>query len=446
LQILHAWRRLRKRDLTSLAVALIILGNGPAGRALAHDPTGSAAYPAWKCGSDSNELNNSFYADNALLEDHAPNSPAPLPLAPAQGDAKRHLDAALELLRKKPYIQSFLVAKSNRIIFEDYFNGMSVDTSANVHSASKSIWGAAIGIAIAKGILPAVDTPIKQLLPAHYTRYFDAAKDQITLKHLLTMSSCFNWEEDVTEDHLEYIRDRDGNGRDWIAAILNREMRPHKECTLGRTFGYSTGNSQLISAILQEALNRKNIAQSTCEFIQENIFDKIGIAADKWAFYRQGYFAGGHSLWLSPKELMTFGLLYLNNGRWKNDQIIPKDWVIDSKSPQVKCQSPGCSITDDSRVPDGYGYYFWLGRMGGHRVAMSWGYGGQMIYIFDDLDAAVVVTTNTVKYTYDDEEGGLQNRAIKGERHPSDTQNVPERSVMDYIERVVKDEVIAAVK
>jgi CubicO group peptidase (beta-lactamase class C family) len=381
------------------------------------------------CGSTENKLSKRFYARNERLEDRAINNQAPLQSDPAQGEARSHLSNALQLLRKRPYIQSFLVAKNNKLIFEAYFNGMTEHNSANVHSASKSIWGAATGIALSKGILPSIDTPIKDLLPAHYGRYFDAADEPITLKHLLTMTSCLRWDEDVTERHLKYVRDREGNGRDWIAAILDRGTRPQKECTPGKTFGYSTGNSQLISAILQEALKRKGVGQSTCEFIQTNLFDKIGIAADKWAFYEQGYFAGGHSLWLSPKELLRFGLLYLNNGRWNKNQIVPKEWVETSKTTQVKCQSPGCSISDESRVPDGYGYYFWLGRIGEHRVTMSWGYGGQMIYIFDNLATVVVITTDTVNYTYDD-----------------DDDDIPEDKVMEYIERIMKEEVLEAVK
>jgi CubicO group peptidase (beta-lactamase class C family) len=252
------------------------------------------------------------------------------------------------------------------------------------------------------------------------------------------MTSCLKWDEDVTERNLAYIDDPEGNGRDWIAAILERGTRPPKECTVGKTFDYSTGNSQLLSAILDEALTRKSTDQSACEFIQENLLDKIGVAPDKWAFYEQGYFAGGHSLWLSPKELMKFGLLYLNNGSWNNRQIIPRRWAESSKIAQTKCQSAGCSLSDDSSVPDGYGYYFWLGRIGEHRVTMSWGYGGQMIYMFDDLDAVVVITTDTVKYTYDGDAGGDGDEANKSD--------IPERTVMDYLERVLKDEVIAAVE
>ena len=418
------------RDLISLAVALMIVSTVSIERALARDAnaTKPAVDPTWKCGSDDNKLSKRFYANNVVLEDRAINVPAPLSLSPAEGDAKLHLSNALQLLRKKPYIQSFLVAKNNKIIFEAYFNGMTEFNSVNVHSASKSIWGAAIGLAISKGILPSVDTSIKDLLPAHYGRYFDTAKEPVTLKHLLTMSSCLRWREDVTERRLKYVLDPQSNSRDWIAAILDRGTRPQTECTPGRTFGYSTGNSQLISAILQEALKRKSLGQSTCEFIQANLFDKIGIAADKSAFYEQGYFAGGHSLWLSPRELMKFGLLYLNDGRWNNSQIVPREWVEDSKTAKIQCQSPGCSISADSRVTDGYGYYFWLGRIGQHRAIMSWGYGGQMIYIFDDLDVVVVITTDTVRYTYDDDG------------------DIPENRVMAYIERVMKEEVVEAVK
>ena len=415
-----------------LTVALIVLSIALVKPEPPRDPNvtaSNAADPAWTCGSSDHQLNKRFYANNALLEDRAIDVPAPLQSEPAQGDAKLHLDNALQLLSKEPYIQSFIVAKNNNIIFESYFNGMTGNNSVNIHSASKSIWGAATGIAISKGILPSIDTPIKSLLPAHYGRYFNAANEAITLKHLLTMSSCLKWDEDVTERQLKYVSDPQGNGRDWIAAILDRGTRPRTECTLGKTFGYSTGNSQLMSAILQEGLKRKSRGQSTCEFVQANLFDKIGIAADKWPFYEQGYFSGGHSLWLSPRELMKFGLLYLNNGRWNNSQIVPTEWVKNSKTAKVKCQSLDCSMSDASRIPDGYGYYFWLGKIGEHRVTMSWGYGGQLIYIFDDLNVVVVITTDTVGYTYE-----------------NDDDETPEDKVMAYIERVMKEEVVEAVK
>lgn len=86
-------------------------------------------------------------------------------------------------------------------------------------------------------------------------------------------------------------------------------------------------------------------------------------------------------------------------------------------------------MSDASRVPDGYGYYFWLGKIGEHRVTMSWGYGGQLIYIFDDLNVVVVITTDTVGYTYE-----------------NDDDETPEDKVMAYIERVMKEEVVEAVK
>ena len=94
-------------------------------------------------------------------------------------------------------------------------------------------------------------------------------------------------------------------------------------------------------------------------------------------------------MWLTARDLAKFGLLYLNRGTWKGEAIVPPEWVSKSMLKNIPAQA------HDSALLDGYGYNFWLGEIEGHRFAMAWGYGGQVIYIIEDLKMVVVMTTTT---------------------------------------------------
>src|SRR5262249_10238671 len=116
---------------------------------------------------------------------------------------------------------------------------------------------------------------------------------------------------------------------------------------------------------------------------------------------------GGYNLYLTPRELAKFGLLYLHGGNWQGQQLVPSAWVTASMTAQV-----------DAGTPYSYGYDFWLRRLSGHDVAMAWGFGGQMIYIVKDLNMVVVMTTNTHDFNQDtfDGTGVMQNDVLPAVR------------------------------
>lgn len=337
-------------------------------------------------------------------------------------------------------VLSFLVIRNNRLIFERYFHGADKTTSNNVHSAAKSILSAAIGIAINHGLI-ALDTKIADLLPQFggkkngkaYPEIKDARKRSITVKHLLTMSSGIQWIEDETEHTIEDKPDR-------VRAILDLPfvVRPAKGSSVepGQIFNYSTGNSHLLSAVLEEALEKAARQQTmpkqnVCQFVHEHLLKRIGIEAERWGRDPQGYFSGGFNLYLTPRELATFGMLYLNDGKFQGQQIIPRKWVDDSLTP-----NPEISMrAHDSPLPDGYGYYFWLASdiwLGDRRrgdplsVAIAWGHGGQMVYIIKDLELVVVITRDTRAVPWN---------AIFGRS---------EKTIAEQLESVIKQKIIPA--
>lgn len=192
------------------------------------------------------------------------------------------------------------------------------------------------------------------------------------------MTSGIDWTEDTTENTIQTTPD-------WIAAILSLDMAD----TSGATFNYSTGNAHLDSAVLTAAVHT-----TACEFIHTNLLAPMGIVAEHWGRDPQGYFSGGYNLYLTPRELAKFGLLYLHGGNWHGRQLVPAAWVTAAMTAHA---------VDDRTYS--YGYDFWLRKLAGHDVAMAWGFGGQMIFIVVDLNMVVVMTTNTKASNPDEFDG-----------------------------------------
>ena len=316
-----------------------------------------------------------FYEDNPTYTDPVDDTASWTTSTPAaEGIDAAMLESASATLQRNTldgvkYMWSFLVVRNDKLVFERYYNGATKSSSNNVHSASKSIWGAAMGIAIGKGMIPSIDTPISQLLPASYVSAMTSATEKtITEGDLVTMTSGLRWTEDTSENQIQ-------RATDWMAAILALPMA----AAPGATFNYSTGNAHLNSAVLA------TVAKTTaCEFIHKNLLAPMGVVAEHWGRDPQGYFSGGYNLYLTPRELAKFGMLYLHDGNWQGQQLVPRDWVTASMADQT-----------DAGDPYTYGYDFWLRTFDTHHVAMAWGFGGQMVFIVKDLNMVVVMTTNT---------------------------------------------------
>jgi len=261
----------------------------------------------------------------------------------------------------EPFSFSLLVVRHDKLVFERYFHGADSRASNNVHSASKSILSAAVGIAVARGVFSSASAPLRAYLPS--------APRGVTLRQLLNMTSGISWQEDKTESLIE-------KEPDWVAAILARDFSGHR-------FNYSTGNTHLLSAALGRASG-----VSLEAFTRQYLFTPLGIDSEHWGADPQGVSSGGYNVYLTPRELAKFGRLYLHEGKWKGSQIVPRAWVRAS----LRKQSGG-------RGGYEYGYGWWLRKIRGVPVKMAWGFGGQMLFLVPSLDMAVVMTTNTAKFS-----------------------------------------------
>jgi CubicO group peptidase (beta-lactamase class C family) len=286
----------------------------------------------------------------------------------AQGLDAAILDAGVAGLSRDPSLFSVLIVRHGRLVYERYFHGSARDQSNNVHSASKSILESLVALAVRLGAIGSLDDPVSRYLPQDFVGASDA-KQAITIRQLMTMTSGLKWRE----DHTEYTTIQ--HSADWVRAILAERLRR----TPGTTFHYSTGNTHVVSAVIQAATG-----MSTCAFARRYLFDPIGIAPEHWGRDPQGIYSGGYNLYLTPREMAKFGLLYLNGGVWHGRRVLPRAAIRLAR-------------TRTSQVDPTFSYAtgWWMRTILGHPMYFAWGYGGQFIYAIPDLDIVFVTSENT---------------------------------------------------
>ena len=268
-----------------------------------------------------------------------------------------------------PQLHSLLVSHRGELILEHYAAKYGPNRLANIKSASKSIISTLVGIAIARRLIPAVDTPIVRWFP-ELRNDPDKRKQSITIENLLTMQS--GLESTSSGNYGQWVK-----SRNWVRYALERPMVSDP----GTSMEYSTGTSHILSAILTKASRR-----STHQFATEVLAQPLGITLARWTRDPQGIYFGGNEMSMTPRQMIAFGELYLHHGRARGRDVVPAEWVDTSCVPRTR------SRRDPDRL---YGYGWWIQDFEGHRACFAWGFGGQYMMVFRELDLVIVVTSAT---------------------------------------------------
>jgi CubicO group peptidase (beta-lactamase class C family) len=127
-------------------------------------------------------------------------------------------------------------------------------------------------------------------------------------------------------------------------------------------------------------------------FAQERLFGPIGVEIRRWTVDRAGLETGGSELYLTARDMLRFGLLYLAHGSSRGRQIIPVAWVDSTLAQYVRFESPPADAAA-RMLPGGtgYGLMWWHRQSGARRMSCAWGTGGQLICLVPELDLAVVL-------------------------------------------------------
>lgn len=316
------------------------------------------------------------------------------------GMAPTRLEELTRSLRRgeQGNVHAVLIEKDGRLVYEEYFSGEDEAWGADLgevtfgrsslhdlRSATKSVISTLVGIAIGRGEIPSVDTPIYELLP-EYEHLLTGEKRKILLRHVLNMSAGLHWDEwsvpytNPANDEIRLTRSDDP-----VAFVLSREQVSEPDAE----FTYSGGLTQLLAAILEQATGREIEA-----YAREVLFVPLGIYDAVWRGNLNGMPNVASGLRLQARDLAKIGSLFINGGRWNGAQVVPEQWVDKSTSQTWTVAYPGESKPEF--IPDiGYGYQWWIGSYrtttGMLRVPMMWGNGEQRVMVVSDLGIVLTV-------------------------------------------------------
>ncbi len=275
-------------------------------------------------------------------------------------------------------VRGVLVVRHGSIVFEHYYHGYDASHYHEIASVTKSFVSALIGAALQDNLL-SLDQPIISFFPDYVNEDTDPRKREISIRHLLSLTSGWDWNPQKYPDLGERLSQAPDQRRVMFDLPLAHEP--------GTVFAYQPVDSHLLSAIITTASGKP-----TLEYASERLFQPLGIPTDEaagfaWEQDRQGYAMGPSGLWLTTHDMAKLGYLYLHKGLWDGQQLVSADYIAQA----TRTQSAGdWSATGEVT----YGYHWWVSEHNGHAAFFAAGYGGQFIYVIPDHDLVVVIVSS----------------------------------------------------
>jgi CubicO group peptidase (beta-lactamase class C family) len=292
-------------------------------------------------------------------------------------------------------VHAILIERDGKLIYEEYFDGfdekwgqplgrisMTAETRHDLRSVTKSVVSALVGIALNEGAIPSLDQPIVRWFP-EYPELNTPDRKRVTLAHVLTMTSGFEWNEQVPyndprNDEIRMTRDPEP-----LRYALSRPFA----VAPGSDYNYNGGLTQVMAAVLVRATKT-----SLQDYAQTKLFGPLGITDVEWVGDLAGIPAAASGLRLRARDLAKFGSLYLNGGKWNGKQIVPASWVELSTRRHFSFRPrPGT----DAASKAGYGYFWWYNceptPAGLIEARTAVGNGQQRIFVLPELKLGVTI-------------------------------------------------------
>ena len=261
---------------------------------------------------------------------------------------------------------AFLIIKDDTILKENYYQGYDETIPSLAFSMSKSFLSILIGVAIDDGLIQSVDQAVTDYVP----ELADSGYDNVTLRHLLQMTSGMDYVE---------VEGRDSSlhNRFYYTTRLEHELlRLDLATEPGQAFSYKSGENALLGLILSRAIAPQTITTYT----QERLWTPLGMEhGGAWNLDSEN---GLEKTWCcvsgTARDYAKLGRLMLHNGNWNGEQIVSADWVA---------QSTQLDTSDGSAW--NYQYQWWLVSEDGSDFT-ALGHLGQFIYVNPAQDVIIV--------------------------------------------------------
>ncbi len=256
-------------------------------------------------------------------------------------------------------------------------------------SASKSVASILVGIAIDLGVISGVDVPYLSLFDYPSYDNWEERKNQITLEHVLTMRLGLQWDEwnlsysDPNNAVVTFYNQH----HDYSKGLLDLPM----DADPGTKFAYNTVATVSLGQAVQ---NRGPLTYG--DFLSTYLLDPLRITQVKWTETPTGLPDLGGGLYLYSRDLLKFGQMYMDDGRWNGQQIVSSEWV--AASIQIYTDLGWSEPETRDWQIDGYGYQWWVGhfehgsQLLGSFAALGWGQ--QLLMVIPELQLVIAVNCN----------------------------------------------------
>ncbi len=230
-----------------------------------------------------------------------------------------------------------------------------------------------------RGEFPSIDTPVVQFFDTTRIANLDDRKRQMTIHHLLTMTTGLDWIEELPYDDPNNSSSVMEPSWDWVQYTIDRPMREEP----GSVFAYSSGATQLLSTSVATGRDIE-------EYASRHLFTPLGIEHWFWKRTPTGLPDTEGELYLEIHDLAKIPFLFLKNGVWAGKRLVPTAWVAASVTPTVSVTGSRGAAGDVQ-----YGLLWWLysGRDSDRPYAWARsGFGGQRPIVFPEYDLVAVFT------------------------------------------------------
>ena len=307
--------------------------------------------------------------DYTIFSNNTVSTGSPQPLSVSGEINKISLPKELDSLLRKLETISFLVTKNDQVIMEQYWDGYSDTSLSNSFSVAKSITSLLIGTAIKEGLIGSVNDPVGKYLP----EFNEGKKKELKIVDLLTMSSGSDWDESYANPLSVTTEIYYGDHANETAKGINIVKTP------GTEHNYKSGDSQLLAIIIEKVTGK-----SLSNYASEKLWKPLGAEHPAlWSTDKEGGNEKAYCCFNSnARDFARIGLMMLDSGRWKGNEIISRDYFEASVKP--------CLIPDEKGSPcNYYGYQWWI-YPDEERIFYARGILGQYIIIIPSKKVVMV--------------------------------------------------------
>lgn len=277
---------------------------------------------------------------------------------------------------------SLLITHKGKLVFESYFQRGRINLAHGQASATKGYTSLIVGRAMQLGYLTMADLekPLIDFLDdLDRTKLVEGA-EKITLHKALTMHGGLNGVNEKWEELEKNPAPLQGQGL--IQTLLEHSGPITEE---SQTYLYGNFNPMLVMTVIDA------VVPGTAEdFIKNEVLDKLGIKNYSWETHVSGLPQAGWMVSMTSRDMLKWGSVVLNDGKWNGDQFIPAEYLAKATSGIVK--------PAEDWMPQTYRYgYFWyqtpltVGDKS-YNATFAWGGGGQRVIVIDELDLTIVIT------------------------------------------------------